>query len=165
MGNYTYLDDDDIYISDTILGDCSQSGKETAGYAIEQNKSNLCEEGEYEVDLDDYDEFENEFMDDICDEEEKFECPPNFFEAVKRLKNLLVAVEFECAGCCKKAVGILRCVNKDFIQLFRPPGKLVTVQMFCPGINDCNTECACEANIRFDKIISVEQLANQKCPC
>lgn len=120
----------------------------------------LEDDGSYDVENEAV--FEND--DDLCEEEEKFECPCNFFEAVKRLKNMLVAVEFECGGCCKKAVGILRCVEPDFIQLFRPPGSLVTVQIFCPGAKDCETECACEANIKFKRIISVEQLANQTCP-
>lgn len=116
----------------------------------------IAENSDRDVDLDDEEE--------LCEEEKKFECPKNFFEAVERLKLRLVAVEFECAGCCKKAVGILRCVKPDFIQLFRPQGGLVQIQIFCPGQCDIATECACEANIRFEKIISVEEVANQKCP-
>lgn len=145
LGKDVFFQDGEVFISESI---------------------DRFDEGTYDVEDDCYYKGDNyDLDDDICEEEEKFECPANFFESVKRLINLLVAVEFECAGCCKKAVGILRCVKPDFIQLFRPPGKLVTVQMFCPGMSDCNTECACEANIRFEKIISVEQLANQKCPC
>ncbi|MCL4442418.1 MAG: hypothetical protein M1609_18040 [Firmicutes bacterium] len=137
----------------------------TEDYILDgENLTGFCDEGYVDAGHY-YEETKDDENDDgLCEEEKKFECPRNFFEAIKRLKNLLVAVEFECAGCCKKAVGILRCVESDFVQLFRPPGNLVQVQLFCPGLCDFPTECACEANIRFEKIISVEQLANQQCP-
>ena len=137
---------------------------QTSDYIRQENLTGLFSKGYVVVDHCCDEENDEEDDEELCEEEEKFECPRNFFEAVERLKHLLVAVEFECGGCCKKAVGILRCVKPDFIQLFRPPNKLVQIQMFCPGLCDFTTECACEANIRFERIISVEQVAIQHCP-
>jgi len=156
--------DGHIVASEFTPTGCTKTDKSPIYYSVVENIDDVYDEGVYDFENDITYEFNGDDLDDLCEEEKKFECPANFFEAVKRLKGLLVAVEFECGDCCKKAVGILRCVEPDFVQLFRPPGGLVTVQIFCPGVKTCDVECACEINIKFKRIISVEQLANQKCP-
>lgn len=69
-----------------------------------------------------------------------------------------VAVEFECGGLCKKAVGVLRCVAPDFIRLVRHgtgPSDFVKITIFYG--NECPIEeCAEEIVIKKCKITSIE---------
>lgn len=174
QGNCGFKKDGDIPASGFTPLSSVQTSKDSTYYVVENADDlynrysydevlyEMAEDTDRDICIDRDAEIDDE--EELCEEEEKFECPENFFKAVERLKLRLVAVEFECAGCCKKAVGTLRCVKPDFIQLFRPQGGLVQIQMFCPGTCDITTECACEANIKFEKIISVEEVANQKCP-
>ena len=120
---------------------------------------------DYAIDEDDTDSEDSIDIDDFCDLDEKEElCPKDFFSAIKRFKGRLVTVEFACDGCLKKASGILKCIEKDFILLVRPAKKLIPVLMFCQAMKGPVVECACEVVIRFKEIISVELSANQNCP-
>lgn len=66
-----------------------------------------------------------------------------------------VAVEFECGGLCKKAIGVLTCIAPDFIRLVSPAGSFVRVSVFFG--NECPIEeCADQIIIKKCKIISVE---------
>lgn len=68
-----------------------------------------------------------------------------------------VAVEFECAGCCKKAIGILKSIAPNFIRLVSHPCycPFVKVTVFC-GNNPPVEECAKEIIIKKNNIIAVE---------
>lgn len=110
------------------------------------------------------DEDIEEVEDDFDIDEEKGLCPiEEFRDIVNRFRHQLVTVEFECAGCCKKATGILRCIGRDFILLTRPDGKFVLVKIFCQGLKEPVIECARKAVIRLEKIISLE-LATDRDP-
>ncbi len=120
---------------------------------------------DYAVDEDEEKVENSSDINDFCDSDEKKElCPNDFLSAIKRFKSRLVTVEFASNGCIKKATGILKCIEKDFVLLVRPAKKLVPVLMFCQSIKGPVVECACELVIRFKEIISVERPANQNCP-
>ncbi|MHB9093106.1 MAG: hypothetical protein ACYC21_00425 [Eubacteriales bacterium] len=120
---------------------------------------------DYAEDEDDAKVEDSSDIDDFCDADEKKElCPSDFLSAIKRFKGRLVTVEFASDGCVKKATGILKCIEKDFVLLVRPERKLVPVLMFCQSMKGPVVECACEVVIRFKEIISVERPANQNCP-
>lgn len=97
-----------------------------------------------------------EVEDDFDIDEEKEFCPPDFRSTLNRFRNKLVTAEFECAGCCKKATGILICISKDSILLTRPPGKFVLIKLFCQGMKWPEIECARQTVILIEKLISVE---------
>lgn len=70
----------------------------------------------------------------------------------------LVAVEFQCGGILKKAVGVLTCITPDFIRLERPgplDSDFVEITIFfgtvCPIV-----ECAAEIIIQRCLICAVE---------
>lgn len=67
----------------------------------------------------------------------------------------LVAVEFECGGLCKKAIGLLTCIAPDFIRLTSPLGSFVRVSIFF-GTECPIEECADQIIIKKCKIVSVE---------
>ncbi len=98
----------------------------------------------------------DEVEDDFDIDEEKEVCPRDFRAIINRFKNDLVTVEFECAGCCKKATGILQCIGDDYVLLVRPYGKFVLVKIFCPGLQEPVVKCVRKAAIRLEGIISVE---------
>lgn len=97
-----------------------------------------------------------EVEEDFDIDEEKGFCPPDFRSTLNRFKNKLVTVEFECAGCCKKATGILRCISKDSVLLTRPHKKFVLIKLFCQGMKQPEIECAKQVVILIEKLISVE---------
>lgn len=120
---------------------------------------------DYAVVEDDAEDEDSSDNDDFCDADEKEKlCPPDFLSAIRRFRGRLVTVEFASDGCIKKATGILKCIEKDFVLLVRPAQKLIPVLMFCQSIKGPVVECACEVVIRFKEIISVELPAKQNCP-
>ena len=102
-----------------------------------------------------------EVEDDFDIDEEKEICPPDFLSTLNRFRKKLVTAEFECAGCCKKATGILICINKDSILLTRPHGKTVVIKLFCQGMKRPEIECARQTVILIEKLISVELASDQ----
>jgi len=103
----------------------------------------------------DYEEVEDDF--DI-DEEKGLYFHEVFRTIINRFRNHAVTVEFECAGCCKKATGILQSAGGDHVLLVAPAGASVVIGTFCQGMKEPVIECANQAVIRFEKIISVEML-------
>lgn len=104
----------------------------------------------------------DEVEDDFDIDEEKGLCPrEDFCMVIRRFKNRRVAVEFECGGCCKKASGILKCVDQEYVLLIAPAGKRVLVEIFCQGLKEPVVECASQAVIRCEKIVSVELAAEE----
>ena len=78
----------------------------------------------------------------------------------KNFQDKPVAVEFECGGCCKKAIGVLTCIAPNFIRLESEDDEevpFVRVTTLCPSMNCPIEECSKEIVIKECSIISVER--------
>jgi len=89
----------------------------------------------------------------------------DFLRFLTKYQDCPVAVEFECGGFCKKAIGILTCIAPGFIRLERGGCyPFVRITLF-NGNNPPEEECAEEIIIKKHTIIAVERLPfNDKCP-
>ncbi len=78
----------------------------------------------------------------------------------KNFQNKPVAVEFECGGCCKKAIGVLTCIAPNFIRLESEDDHevpFVRITTLCPSMPCPVEECAKEIVIKECSIIAIER--------
>lgn len=78
----------------------------------------------------------------------------------KNFQDKPVAVEFECGGCCKKAIGVLTCITPSFIRLESEDDEevpFVRITTLCPSMNCPVEECAKEIIIKECSIIAIER--------
>lgn len=89
-------------------------------------------------------------------------CPLDFRGLVNLYSNESVAIEYECAGCYKKATGILKSMGEDYILLTQSDdGQMVLVETLCPGMKEPSIRSVCQAGIQFKSLISIELLPNE----
>lgn len=103
--------------------------------------------------------------DDFYEDDGKDTCPRELRDVIQCFKSYLVTVEFECADCCKKATGILRCIGDNYILLDHTNDRFVAVQVFGREMKEPIIDCARKIVIQLDKIVSVEMAVEQDFQC